>query len=116
MPTFSPGCTRLADGSDLLKLRLHHFDLPLRHVFTISRESISVQPTLIVELSDGEHRGFGEATANAYYGATVERIQQLSIESPGVLTYLPEEWTIGHNIEARPEDESIALSRAFEAN
>ena len=74
MPTFSPGCTRLADGSDLLKLRLHHFDLPLRHVFTISRESISVQPTLIVELSDGEHRGFGEATANAYYGATVERM------------------------------------------
>ena len=31
-----------------MRLRVHTFDLPLRHVFTISRESISVQPTVIV--------------------------------------------------------------------
>ena len=74
MPTLSPGCARFANESNLLKLRLHHFDLPLRHVFTISRESISIQPTLIVELSEGEYRGFGEATTNTYYGATVDRI------------------------------------------
>jgi L-alanine-DL-glutamate epimerase-like enolase superfamily enzyme len=45
--------------------------LPLKHVFTISRESYSVQPTLIVELTDGIHRGFGEATANPFYAATI---------------------------------------------
>ena len=37
-----------------MKLQLHAFDLPLRHVFTISRESTEVQPTLIVELVDGD--------------------------------------------------------------
>jgi hypothetical protein len=47
------------------KLTFHEFELPLRHVFAISRDAISVQPTLIVELSDGVHRGFGEATTNS---------------------------------------------------
>jgi L-alanine-DL-glutamate epimerase-like enolase superfamily enzyme len=58
----------------VLKLTFHEFELPLRHVFAISRDAISVQPTLIVELSDGVHRGFGEATTNKYYGATLERM------------------------------------------
>lgn len=53
-----------------MRLRVHTFDLPLRHVFTISRESISVQPTVIVELEQAGHRGYGEATTNAYYHAT----------------------------------------------
>jgi L-alanine-DL-glutamate epimerase-like enolase superfamily enzyme len=53
------------------KLHLHEFELPLKHVFAISRGSIAVQPTLIVELTDGTHHGFGEATTNAYYGATL---------------------------------------------
>jgi L-alanine-DL-glutamate epimerase-like enolase superfamily enzyme len=56
----------------MIKLITHDFELPLRHVFSISRESTSVQPTLIVELTDGVHRGFGEATTNKYYGATLE--------------------------------------------
>jgi len=55
-----------------MKLTLHAFDLPLKHTFTISRESIDTQPTLVVELKhDGQH-GYGEATANRYYGFTVE--------------------------------------------
>jgi L-alanine-DL-glutamate epimerase-like enolase superfamily enzyme len=54
-----------------MQLRLHTFDLRLRHVFTISRESISSQPTLIVELEEGGHKGYGEATADDYYGATI---------------------------------------------
>lgn len=58
-----------------MQLIVHDFRLPLRHTFTISRESTDVQPTLIVELSDGTHRGFGEATTNAYYGATLERMR-----------------------------------------
>jgi L-alanine-DL-glutamate epimerase-like enolase superfamily enzyme len=56
----------------MIRLATHDFQLPLRHVFSISRESTSVQPTLIVELSDGTHRGYGEATTNKYYGATLE--------------------------------------------
>jgi L-alanine-DL-glutamate epimerase-like enolase superfamily enzyme len=43
-------------------------------VFTISRGSVRVQSTLIVELTDGTHRGYGEATTNSYYGATMERM------------------------------------------
>jgi L-alanine-DL-glutamate epimerase-like enolase superfamily enzyme len=55
----------------MLTLTFHEFELSLRHTFGISRGSIRVQPTLIVELNDGVHRGFGEATANTYYGATL---------------------------------------------
>lgn len=57
-----------------MQLRTHQFDLPLRHVFTISRESISVQKTLIVELEEGGLRGYGEATTNRYYGYTYENM------------------------------------------
>jgi L-alanine-DL-glutamate epimerase-like enolase superfamily enzyme len=56
-------------------LRLHAFDLPLRHTFRISREAMDVQPTLIVELERDGQRGYGEATSNAYYGFTIERMQ-----------------------------------------
>ena len=58
-----------------MKLLTHAFELPLRHTFTISRESTKIQPTLIVELTDGSHRGFGEATTNAYYGMTLENMR-----------------------------------------
>jgi L-alanine-DL-glutamate epimerase-like enolase superfamily enzyme len=57
-----------------MQLKLHAFDLPLRHTFTISRESITSQPTLVVELSQDGCRGFGEATSNQYYGFTIERM------------------------------------------
>ena len=57
-----------------MHLRIHEFDLPLRHVFTISRESISVQKTLIVELEEDGRRGYGEATTNQYYGFTFENM------------------------------------------
>lgn len=57
-----------------MQLRLHSFDLPLRHTFTISRGSMDVQPTLIVELEQDGVRGYGEATTNDYYGATLENM------------------------------------------
>src|SRR5688572_24854232 len=57
-----------------MDIRLHAFDLPLRHTFTISRESITSQPTLIVELSQDGVSGYGEATSNKYYGFTIERM------------------------------------------
>ena len=72
-----------------MQLRIHRFELPLRHVFTISRGSITVQTTLVVELSEGGHRGYGEATTNEYYGFTFENmaaaLEQVRsvIEAPG---------------------------------
>ena len=59
-----------------MHLTLHAFDLPLRHTFTISRESITSQPTLVVELSEGGVSGYGEATSNKYYGFTIDRMAQ----------------------------------------
>lgn len=62
-----------------MKLTVHEFELPLRHTFTISRESYSVQPTVIVELEQNGVKGFGEATTNSYYGFTTEKLRE-SIE------------------------------------
>lgn len=59
-----------------MQLTLHAFDLRLRHTFAISRESIDIQPTLIVELEHEGRRGFGEATSNAYYGFTVRAMAE----------------------------------------
>lgn len=59
----------------MLQAFAHEYDLPLRHVFAISRESTSVQPTLVVELTDGKLRGYGEATTNKYYGVTRQRMR-----------------------------------------
>ena len=57
-----------------IEMRLHAFNLPLTHRFTISRESIDVQETLIVELMVGDVHGYGEATTNPYYGFTLENM------------------------------------------
>ncbi|MCA9147465.1 MAG: dipeptide epimerase, partial [Planctomycetales bacterium] len=57
-----------------MQLTIHAFDLPLAHTFTISRESITVQKTLIVELEEDGFRGYGEATTNNYYGFTFENM------------------------------------------
>ena len=53
-------------------LKTHSFDLELKDTFRISHISRDVQPTLIVELSDGEFTGLGEAAATSYYGVTAE--------------------------------------------
>ena len=58
-----------------MDLIIHDFELPLLHPFAISRETITVQPSVIVELRDGELSGYGEATTNSYYGATKERLR-----------------------------------------
>jgi L-alanine-DL-glutamate epimerase-like enolase superfamily enzyme len=79
-----------------MKMFLHAFELPLRHTFTISRESMDVQPTLVVELVDGDVRGYGESTTNSYYGFTIknmaaalaavrERLEAQSLEDPAQL-------------------------------
>ncbi len=59
----------------MIRMRAYYYHLPLRHTFTISRGSITVQPTVIVELSDDHgNAGYGEATMNSYYGVTVEHL------------------------------------------
>lgn len=76
-----------------LKLKLKRFDLQLRDPFTIARSTTTVQPTLIVELHSDGLIGLGEATANDYYGASLEnmsrvlhevepRLAQLKLENP----------------------------------
>ena len=57
-----------------MNLILRPFELKLKHIFTISRVSYSTQPTLIVELKDGDFSGYGEATSNPYYGITTQKI------------------------------------------
>lgn len=58
-----------------MQLILRPFTLPLRHTFTISYDSRDTQETLIAELTDGIHHGYGEATANPYYGVTIEAMK-----------------------------------------
>jgi L-alanine-DL-glutamate epimerase-like enolase superfamily enzyme len=50
---------------------LRQFDLPLRHVFAISRGATDVSRTLIVELQQDGESGYGEAGENPFYGASV---------------------------------------------
>lgn len=59
-----------------MKLILRQYNLKLKHTFTISRESIEIQPSLIVELKSGEFSGYGEATSNPYYNITVPMMMQ----------------------------------------
>ena len=59
-----------------MELILRPYELQLKHTFTISRESIDVQPSLIVELKSGEYSGFGEATSNPYYHITVPMMME----------------------------------------
>lgn len=55
-----------------MQISLKKYVLPLKHTFSISRESHDFQNTLIVSLSLNGHTGFGEATSNPYYKITVE--------------------------------------------
>ena len=57
-----------------MQLRLHANTLELKHPFTISRATRTTQASLIVELSDGTHRGFGETTSNPYYDTNIAAI------------------------------------------
>ena len=58
-----------------MKIILKSFNLKLKHPFTISRESHTIQPSLIVELQSEGHSGFGEATSNPYYKITVDSMR-----------------------------------------
>jgi L-alanine-DL-glutamate epimerase-like enolase superfamily enzyme len=87
-----------------MELKLHTFDLPLKHTFTIAHESRDVQPTLIVELSWHGKSGFGEATETPYYGVTMERMKA-QIES--IIDLLP------HDILPHPNDFWTMMSKSL---
>ena len=55
-------------------LSFQFYDLPLKHPFTISRYTVTIQKTVVVCISDGIISGFGEATVNPYYHSTVEKL------------------------------------------
>jgi len=57
-----------------MQLILRPYELKLEHTFRISREARDVQESLVVELKDDQFSGYGEATANPYYGATIEKM------------------------------------------
>ena len=57
-----------------MQLTLRRFELPLVHRFGIARGSSTVTHSLIVELAQGGCCGYGEATANAYYGTTLDSL------------------------------------------
>jgi len=57
-----------------MKIILRKFDLKLQHTFTIARDSYDSQPTVIVELKDGEFSGYGEAISKEYYGISIQNI------------------------------------------
>jgi L-alanine-DL-glutamate epimerase-like enolase superfamily enzyme len=57
-----------------MQLTYQKFDLPLKHVFTISRGSVRVQETLVVQLSQDGLHGYGESTTNTFYGATIDNM------------------------------------------
>lgn len=59
-----------------MDLLIHEFELPLQHPFTISRGTVTVQNTLVVELKQDETSGFGEAVASDYYNATIPGMRE----------------------------------------
>ncbi len=79
-----------------MKLSIRTYQLQLAQTFRISHGARDVQPTMVVELSDGTNHGFGEATATSYYGlkledmaATLEQlrpiIESVEMETPELL-------------------------------
>jgi L-alanine-DL-glutamate epimerase-like enolase superfamily enzyme len=57
-----------------MQLVLHQVELPLRHAFTISHGTQTVQHHVIVELKGAGHSGYGEGCEMEYYGQTPQRI------------------------------------------
>jgi len=57
-----------------VKVNYWSFNLPFKHPFTISRGTKTHQPSLVVELTSGPFKGYGEAPAITYYNITVEQM------------------------------------------
>jgi L-alanine-DL-glutamate epimerase-like enolase superfamily enzyme len=58
-----------------MEMILHDIDLPMRHTFTIAYVSKDVTHNLVVELRENGKSGFGEGSANAFYGVSREKMR-----------------------------------------
>jgi L-alanine-DL-glutamate epimerase-like enolase superfamily enzyme len=85
-----------------VKLDLHPYVLELAHSFGISRERYDHQESLIVSLSYNGVTGYGEATANPYYGVTIPSLTR-EIES------------VKSMVESASSDQPEALYQALSA-
>jgi L-alanine-DL-glutamate epimerase-like enolase superfamily enzyme len=68
-----------------MKIKFHILTLQMRHTFTIAHGSRDDIDAFIVELQDGEHHGFGEATPIPYYGVTAENMRDKLTEYQAVI-------------------------------
>jgi len=59
-----------------MELRLHEYTLPLKHPFKISRGTVTVQQSLIVELQQDGVSGYGEAVSSTYYNSPIETMRK----------------------------------------
>ncbi len=93
-----------------MQLRLKKYILPLKHTFSISRESHDFQDTLIVSLSLDGQTGYGETTSNPYYQVTMAsltaEIENLRSE---IETFTFEEPGAFHSFLAQKEVSNFAL-------
>ena len=55
-----------------MRLKIIRMDLPLKHVMTVFRGTISVIRTVVVELEQDGLRGYGEAYEDQHWGITIE--------------------------------------------
>ena len=74
-----------------MKLKLHSYNLVLKHTFTISRESRNTQVALVVELTDGQYAGYGETTTNPYYKITMEGLKEIISNNEALICSLSKE-------------------------
>ncbi|TRX16020.1 dipeptide epimerase [Flavobacterium franklandianum] len=101
-----------------MKIILRTFNLKLKHPFTISRKSHSIQPSLIVELQSEGHSGFGEATSNTYYNTTVDsmkhNLEKIIPFIESVTNETPEEfWRKAHQLLQHDLFALCALDNAY---
>ncbi|MFD8368986.1 dipeptide epimerase [Streptomyces hygroscopicus] len=59
----------------MIRMVVHEVNLLLRHTFTTAHGSATAQRSVIVELTDGEHSGFGEAVCIPHEGWTAPGIR-----------------------------------------
>ncbi|MEE2947681.1 MAG: dipeptide epimerase [Verrucomicrobiota bacterium] len=59
-----------------MELHLHEYELPLKHPFKISRGTVTVQQSLIVELRQDGLSGYGEAVSSTYYNSPIDTMRK----------------------------------------
>lgn len=58
-----------------MEITIKKYVLPLKHTFSISRESHDFQDSMIIALKHNGKTGYGEATSNPYYNITFSTMQ-----------------------------------------